>query len=145
MEAKTAKGNAYYHCRGTDCHARGAREDRLTPWAEAIFRGIAELQPRGFTAAVQQQGRRVDHKPEAVANIDGQLRRLRDLYVRFGDLSQQEYEQERDDLLALRAEIQGREERPVASSLQIDGIWDHGKQVILRRAGTSSACCSTRS
>ncbi|HAC47126.1 MAG TPA: hypothetical protein DCF65_13835 [Chloroflexi bacterium] len=29
-----------------------------------------------------------------------QLRLLRDLYVRFGDLSQQDYEQERDNLLA---------------------------------------------
>jgi hypothetical protein len=36
-----------------------------------------------------------------VLRSDGcQLRRLRDLYVRFGDLSQQDYEQERDNLLA---------------------------------------------
>jgi hypothetical protein len=67
-----------------------------------------------------------------LANIDGQLRRLRDLYVRFGDLSQQDYEQERDNLLALRAEIEGRQEPPVASSLQIDGIWD---AVAVRQSG----------
>jgi hypothetical protein len=66
----------------------------------------------------------VEHEPEAMANIEGQLRRLRDLYVQFGDLSQQDYEQERDNLLALRAEIEVRQEPPVASSLPIDGIWD---------------------
>jgi hypothetical protein len=60
-----------------------------------------------------------------VLRSDGcQLRRLRDLYVRFGDLSQQDYEQERDNLLALRAEIEVRQEPRVASSLPIDGIWD---------------------
>ena len=77
-----------------------------------------------------------------VLRSDGcQLRRLRDLYVRFGDLSQQDYEQERDNLLALRAEIEVRQEPRVASSLPIDGIWDAwqtGNQEA-RRNGTAAA------
>jgi DNA invertase Pin-like site-specific DNA recombinase len=124
MEAKTAKGRAYYHCRGTNCHAKGAREDRLLPWPEAVFRAMAESQPHGFTAAVREQRARVDHEPQALANIDGQLRRLRDLYVRFGDVSQKDYEQDRDNLLALRSEIESRQERPVSATLQIDGVWE---------------------
>jgi hypothetical protein len=52
-----------------------------------------------------------------LANIDGQLRRLRDLYARFGDLTQEDYEHEMDNLLALRAEIEGRQEPPVGSAL----------------------------
>ena len=76
-----------------------------------------------------------------VLRSDGcQLRRLRDLYVRFGDLSQQDYE-ERDNLLALRAEIEVRQEPRVASSLPIDGIWDAwqtGNQEA-RRNGTAAA------
>jgi len=68
-----------------------------------------------------------------VLRSDGcQLRRLRDLYVRFGDLSQQDYEQERDNLLALRAEIEVRQEPRVASSLPIDGRSRAFRQAMLR-------------
>jgi hypothetical protein len=128
MEAKTAKGRAYYHCRGIDCHAPGAREDRITPWAESVFRSIVELQPADFDQSVQhkrQQRRRVDHEPDALTNIDGQLQRLRDLYVRFGHMSQQDYERERDNLLALRAEIDERQRQQVKpTAIPTVGVWE---------------------
>ena len=105
---RVARGNGgtYYYCRRdlvTPCGARMAREDALLPWAETLFEALDGMRDADFRAALSRaEDRR--QSPDAVAQVEGSLDRLRQLFT-WGDITAEHYAGERERLGRLRDEL----------------------------------------
>ena len=88
LRASTNYGLSYYACRRdlapeARCPAtrRGVREDGLLAWADALFQRLDALAPEGFSEAVAGALSQPQQSPEALAQIDTTMERLRKLYL----------------------------------------------------------------
>ena len=111
LRASTNYGLSYYACRRdlapeARCPAtrRGAREDGLLAWADALFQRLDALAPEGFSEAVAGALSQPQQSPEALAQSDTTMDRLRKLYL-WQHVSEPEYQRERERLEVLRADL----------------------------------------
>jgi hypothetical protein len=83
VRASKTYGVGYYGCRrdvADDARCPGsrktAREDRLLPWASALFERLESMQLHDFADAVKTSGSRPRQSPEALAQRDSTVERL---------------------------------------------------------------------
>jgi Recombinase zinc beta ribbon domain len=83
VRASKTYGVGYYGCRrdvADDARCPGsrktAREDRLLPWASALFERLESTQLHDFADAVKTSGSRPRQSPEALAQRDSTVERL---------------------------------------------------------------------
>ena len=129
MRASKTYGVTYYGCRrdvADDVRCPGSRrtmrEDRLLPWAEALFQRLDTLRPADFAAAVDAARGKPRQSRAAVEQLDATLERFQKLYL-WGHVTEAEYQRERERLEELRADLVTASQ-PIQTSISLDGLLD---------------------
>ena len=140
MHAHHLHGRNYFDCRGSDSPnpCRGMlREDRLFPWAEALFQSIDAYRPADLAEAVDERLQQpIPHaSPAALAQIDATLARLGKRFE-WGHVDEATYLAEHARLTQQREELERGANRPVPTSLPLGSRmegWRTGDPRIRRR------------
>jgi DNA invertase Pin-like site-specific DNA recombinase len=129
----------FYECRqGRDtdppCFERPVREDRILPWARALFTHLDELKPDDFEELVAERVAAPRQlSPDAVASIDRYLERAEQLFL-MGRRDEAWLRAEVGRLERLKNELSAEQTRqptiPLGSLL---GFWQNGDAITRRQ------------